>query len=182
MGLVFRSVHNTRIERLWGDVKTQSSGRWCDFFNDLEESFGLDINNENHIWLLQVLFLPMLNDDLTAFRSAWNNHIVRRRGEEHRSPADLFIMGMYEHGARGYQLPPHEGDGPEQEAIQQAENAVGRPQRLNNVEVIPPELTDERLYLLRRLPTSLEEWQSRSTSAIWTEALVTCRTAYPDVF
>jgi hypothetical protein len=56
-----RSVHNVRIERLWGDVTAQVGSSWADAFTDLELHHGLNINNENHIWLLHILFLPILN-------------------------------------------------------------------------------------------------------------------------
>lgn len=181
-----RSVHNTRIERLWVDVKTQVSGRWSDLFRDLEERHGLDIENLNHIWLMQTLFLPLLNKDLIVFQDAWNNHLVRRSGEEHRSPADLFVMGMFERGVRGYQLPIQQMDQDRAAEGHEMPEALPRarelPQHLNYVEVNSPDLTDERLHILQALTALLDVRQHHSAADLWTEAIVICRRMYPSLF
>ena len=178
LNLRYRSVHNTRIERLWVDVKTQVVSRWADTFRDLEESHGLDIENESHIWLLQEVFLPMLNTELLTFQTAWSNHSLRRSGQELRTPAELFVLGMYEHGIRGHQLPQH--------ALRLAprDGPTMAPEHLNGVEVNPPERTDERLFLSRRVTQRITggNGRARGVHEIWSEALIECRMVYPTVF
>lgn len=101
---IFRSIHNVRIERLWVDVTAQVGATWSDHFTILELHHGLDINNVNHIWLLHYLFLPTINDQLTFFMGAWNEHRIQIRNGPNRSPADLFGFDMLVHGARGHAL------------------------------------------------------------------------------
>ena len=176
----FRSVHNTRIERLWVDVKTQVLGRWMDGLRDLEENYGLDIENDSHIWLVQELFLPMVNTDLRTFQAAWNNHTIRRPGQEHRCPAELFVLGMYEHGIRGYQLP---NEAP-QESLpgDPSASSTDAPQRLNSVEVNPPEVTEERLFLSHQISAAVRNGRARAIHEIWTESLIDSRTVFPTLF
>jgi hypothetical protein len=97
----FRSVHNVRIERLWGDVTAQIGSSWADAFTDLELHHGLDINNQNHIWLLHTLFLPILNSQLELFSQGWNSHKIQIREGPNRSPEDMFGFDMITNGIRG---------------------------------------------------------------------------------
>lgn len=95
-----RSVHNIRIERLWVDVTNGFGHKWKEFFQILEASDGLDINNHAHVWLLHELFLPMINEDAEQWAAAWNAHVIGRRGERHLSPHAMFLQGVLEHGQR----------------------------------------------------------------------------------
>ena len=61
--LFYRSVHNIRIERLWQDVTRGFGRKWKEFFQQLEVEWGLDPNNDAHIWLLHYLFLEAINED-----------------------------------------------------------------------------------------------------------------------
>ncbi|KAJ7867303.1 hypothetical protein B0H13DRAFT_2236738 [Mycena leptocephala] len=106
------SIHNVRIERLWVDVTAQVGAAWSDNFTLLELHHGLDINNANHIWLLRYLFLPTINDQLTFFMGAWNEHRIQICHGPNRSPADMFGFDMLVHGVRGHALP---GELPEEE-------------------------------------------------------------------
>ena len=100
-GSFYRSVHNVRIERLWGDVTAQIGTSWADAFTDLELHHGLNINNQNHIWLLHILFLPILNSQLELFARGWNSHRIQIRGGPNRSPEDMFGFDMITNGIRG---------------------------------------------------------------------------------
>jgi hypothetical protein len=96
-----RSVHNTRIERLWYDF-TQGVGlKWKMFFIDLEEYDSLDVDNPAHIQLLHWLYLESINYDLKKWVDGWNLHILSLRDEPNRSPTDIFYLGMFEYGPRG---------------------------------------------------------------------------------
>lgn len=106
--MAYRSVHNVRIERLWVDVTAQLGASWAEAFTQLELHHGLDINNTHHIWLLHLLFLPTINQELTFFAESWNQHRIQIRNGPNRSPADLFGFDMLVHGIRGSQL----GSGP----------------------------------------------------------------------
>jgi len=99
-----RSVHNVRIERLWVDMTTQVGAFWSDIFTELELRHGLNINNIHHIWLLQHLFLAIINQQLAFFAESWNQHRIQIRDGPNRSPADLFGFDMFIHGIRGHQL------------------------------------------------------------------------------
>jgi hypothetical protein len=163
---MFRSVHNVRIERLWVDVTAQVGAFWSDMFTELELHYGLDINNIHHIWLLQHLFLPLINGQLSFFAESWNQHRIQIRHGPNRSPADLFGFDMIVHGVRGGQLPLDDiamtqeelevygvdWEGLHDERLLQAQRAnnaahegwsswvgrVGPPDNLNEVAVSPP--------------------------------------------
>ena len=170
-------MHNTRIERLWVDMKAQATTRWTEVFRDLEDNHGLDINNDNHIWLLHILFLPQINRDLSRFRDGWNNHLIRRQGRSQKSPAELFVMGMYERGVRGYRLPEH---GNISDGLCLTDASI--PPHLNNVEVNPPGWNDARRFLLGRIMNRLARSPTRDPAETWNEAVVDCRMDYSDDF
>ncbi|TFK77632.1 hypothetical protein K466DRAFT_607923 [Polyporus arcularius HHB13444] len=96
-----RSVHNTRIERLWFDVTSGFGRKWKEFFTQLEESCDLDPDQPHHIWLLHHLFLAALNEDAQEWAEAWNAHMLHVRGEPPASPRELFMFGMVRDGPRG---------------------------------------------------------------------------------
>ncbi|KAJ7650340.1 hypothetical protein FB45DRAFT_730216 [Roridomyces roridus] len=98
------SIHNVRIERLWVDVTAQIGATWGNHFMLLELHHGLNVNNSHHIWLLHFLFLPTINDQLTLFVGAWNEHRIQMRRGPSRSPADLFGFDSLVHGVRGHAL------------------------------------------------------------------------------
>lgn len=96
-----RSVHNTRIERLWFDVTSGFGRKWKLFFQELEDSCDLNADLPEHIWLLHHLFLAALNEDAQEWAEAWNAHMLHVRGEPPASPRQLFTFGMVRHGPRG---------------------------------------------------------------------------------
>ncbi|TDL14461.1 hypothetical protein BD410DRAFT_734057 [Rickenella mellea] len=109
-----RSVHNTRIERLWYDVTHGYGQKWKNFFLDLEHNHGLDPSRTSHIWLLHHLFLNAVNEDAQEWAEAWNSHKMGIRGERQRSPRDMFVFGMVQDGVRGLET-----------VVQPAEEDVG---------------------------------------------------------
>ncbi|KAJ7026248.1 hypothetical protein C8F04DRAFT_966551 [Mycena alexandri] len=96
-----RSVHNTRIERLWYDVTHGFGKKWKVFFLDLEANHGLNPTRPGHIWLLHHLFLASVNRDAQDWAEAWNSHQLTVRRQRERSPRDLFLFGMLREGPRG---------------------------------------------------------------------------------
>ena len=74
------STHNTKIERLWPEVGSQFARQWRAFFLRLERLHGLKREDPTHIWLLQTLFLPLINEDCQKFVSTWNSHPISGHG------------------------------------------------------------------------------------------------------
>ena len=106
--IIFRSVWNVCIECLWVDVTAQVSAYWSKFFVQLELWHSLNINNIHHIWLLQYLFLHIINTQLSFWVHSWNQHKLKIWDRPNRSPTDLFIFDMLVHGVWGDQLPDKE--------------------------------------------------------------------------
>jgi hypothetical protein len=100
-----RSVHNSRIERIWYDVTEGFGGKWKNFFTDLEANEGLDVDNRAHVWLLHHLFLNDINRDALAWAETWNNHKLQIRGERQQTPQEMFFFSMFEDGPRGLNGP-----------------------------------------------------------------------------
>ncbi|KAG8943831.1 hypothetical protein FRC04_002454 [Tulasnella sp. 424] len=92
------STHNTRIERIWVEVGKQFARRWRAFFTRLENQYHLDVKNQAHVWLLQVLFLDAISADCKAFVRNWNLHGIRGEQTRNMAPIDLRFLGQQEHG------------------------------------------------------------------------------------
>ncbi len=60
---LYRFVHNTQAECMWVETFRSCMDHWYKFFIELEASYGLDYNNSAHIWLLQHLFLSIIDTD-----------------------------------------------------------------------------------------------------------------------
>ena len=81
------SVHNTRIERLWRDMRNHTIQFYIDLFRYFENDCGMELTNILHIFTLQYLFLPRINEELRQFTEIWNNHKLST--EHNRSPLQL---------------------------------------------------------------------------------------------
>ena len=95
------SVHNTRSEQLWFDLVNNLSHKWQSFFQDLETHHGMNAEAGDHIWLLHCLFLEELNCELDQWAKGWNHHKMQLKGEENKSPIEMFLIGMVEHETPG---------------------------------------------------------------------------------
>lgn len=95
-----RSVHNSRIERLWRDVYQIVLSVFYDLFLSLEEQRYLDMDNNDHLFCLHFVYKPIINEMLDNFSRSWLNHKIRTA--RNKTPMQLFIMGMQqvacEHG------------------------------------------------------------------------------------
>lgn len=87
-----RSVHNSRIERLWRDVFQSCIILYYNIFNYLEEVHELDVENEVHLFCLHYVYLPKINASITSFQEAWNCHPMQ--SESGLSPEQLWIQGV----------------------------------------------------------------------------------------
>ncbi|KZT54316.1 hypothetical protein CALCODRAFT_405186, partial [Calocera cornea HHB12733] len=96
-----RSVHNVRIERMWGDVTKDFGSKWKKMFIHMETYLELDIGLNTHIWLLHHLFLDDINIDAEVWRQTWNFHPLRTPEGRMRSPNEMWLVGMLERGYRG---------------------------------------------------------------------------------
>ena len=60
-------------------------------FYYLEEQGVLNPDNDIHIYALHYIYIPCVNNTLTAFKEGWNCHGVRT--EHDQSPNQLFVAG-----------------------------------------------------------------------------------------
>lgn len=87
-----RSVHNSRIERLWRDVFQSCTILYYNLFHHMEATNELDVDDEVHMFCLHYVFLSKINHSLHAFRDAWNCHPMQ--SEHGLSPAQLWLQGI----------------------------------------------------------------------------------------
>jgi hypothetical protein len=85
------SVHNQRIERLWREVNSIVTSRFVNIFVHLE-SFILDTTSELHLFVLHLVYVPLINQALQELRESWNNHSLST--ERNFSPTQLWVQGM----------------------------------------------------------------------------------------
>lgn len=91
-----RSVHNSRIERLWRDVYQAVLSVFYDLFMHMESDGILDPDSNNDLYCLHVIYQPIINNMLARFAESWLNHKIRTA--ENKTPLQLFIMGMQQVG------------------------------------------------------------------------------------
>lgn len=94
------SVHNSRIERLWRDLRNIVLRMYRNVFYYLETYQVLDPDNNLHIYCLQSVFIPRINKSLLEFKDHYNHHPMRT--VNNRSPCQLFIEGMIANRSTNY--------------------------------------------------------------------------------
>ncbi|KAJ7379552.1 hypothetical protein OS493_015347 [Desmophyllum pertusum] len=87
-----RSVHNSRIERLWRDVYQLVLSSFYDLFLSIEDCGEFDPDNEDQLFCLHFTYLPIINEALSKFVLSWNNHKIRTA--RNKTPLQMFILGM----------------------------------------------------------------------------------------
>ncbi|KIK60693.1 hypothetical protein GYMLUDRAFT_59406 [Collybiopsis luxurians FD-317 M1] len=88
-------------KHLWVDVSNYISQAWNNLFTSLELHHGLQISNVNHVWLLQHLFLPVINEQLAFWAESWNHHWITQQDSPAWSPEDRFGFDMLINGHWG---------------------------------------------------------------------------------
>ena len=86
--IVGSSVHNTRIERLWRDVRKSVLEPLRVTLFALEEEGILDPDNEMDIFCLHQALKNRIDQKLSEFTQSWNNHPLRTEGNH--TPLQLF--------------------------------------------------------------------------------------------
>lgn len=86
-----RSVHNTRIERLWRDVFYSVIQTYYGLFYHLESQGLLDVDSDIDLFVLKLVYLPVINEALLEFKQAYNNHKVRTEGN--KTPVQMYGTG-----------------------------------------------------------------------------------------
>ena len=86
------SLHNQRIERIWRDVYQCVCSTYHEIFYSLESVGALEPDSEIDLFVLHVLYLPLINHSLKEFFSAWNAHPIRT--QHNWSPKKIWLNSM----------------------------------------------------------------------------------------
>ena len=90
--LVGSSVHNQRIERLWRDVFQTVIQAFYRLFYYMEQIGILDPLNEDHLFSLHYIYVPVINEVLALYTQSWNNHSLSSC--QSRTPLQIYTEGM----------------------------------------------------------------------------------------
>ncbi|XP_052211890.1 uncharacterized protein LOC127830976 [Dreissena polymorpha] len=106
------SVHNQRIERLWRDVFTKVLDTFYKLFHYMEERQLLNVNDKTHRWVLQYVFVPIIDRALRQWMETHNTHKIRT--ENNRTPNMMWFQSLVQGDIQRYtsvrniEQPPNE--------------------------------------------------------------------------
>jgi len=86
------STRNQRIERLWRDVFRCVAVTFYYVFYAMEQSGILHLDNELHMFILHLVFLPRINQSLSEFKALYNDH--RLSSEHNWTPNQIWHNGI----------------------------------------------------------------------------------------
>ncbi|CAH0748589.1 unnamed protein product [Bemisia tabaci] len=87
-----RSVHNTRIERLWAEVNSVVSSKFRRIFRHLEHADVLSQLSVLDLLCLIYVYFPRIQKSLDSFRNLWNNHGLRTA--HNATPNELWLLSL----------------------------------------------------------------------------------------
>ena len=94
------SVHNQGIEHPWRDVFVSCTSLFYHLFHSLEVCGLLDPENDIHLYALQYVYLPRINQSLQLFGESWNQHPLTSCNC--MTPLQLWMRGMLQNIHSGY--------------------------------------------------------------------------------
>ena len=159
--LAGRSVHNTRIERLWREVRRVVGDKYKEIFLEMEANGLLRRELCLDIWCLHCIFLPMIREDLLKLQNIWNYH--QCESSSNKSPHEIQIEGQICHPLETH-LPINEfvddvfaiedtvepielGEMKHDEENESEE--LEEPEELEDAEIFRPPIPEEALQWLR---------------------------------
>jgi hypothetical protein len=83
-----RSVHNTRIERQWRELRASVTHRYAKIFQYLERHDVLDPHSDLDISILHFVYMNALNESLADCASTWNAHQIRTASRQ--TPENMY--------------------------------------------------------------------------------------------
>jgi hypothetical protein len=98
--ILFRSLQNIRIERLWRDVRKDTLEIFRQIFFYLEEAGLLDMESTINRVCLYLVFQPRIQKSLDETVVSWNLHKVRTAGN--KSPIAMYELSRMRAINRGY--------------------------------------------------------------------------------
>ena len=94
------SVHNQGIEHLWRDVFVSCTSLFYHLFHSLEDCGLLDPESDIHLYALQYVYLPRINQSLQLFGESWNQHPLTSCNC--MTPQQLWMRGILQNNHSGY--------------------------------------------------------------------------------
>lgn len=93
------SVHNQRIERLWGDVNKNVEHVYKPIFEDLQAQGLLSQGDNIDLFCLLYVYLPRIDVAVQDFVNNWNNHSMREL--KNKTPNQVWTVSMLTQGLYG---------------------------------------------------------------------------------